>query len=138
VWKISDGLSWGRLLAIALAGTMIVGASLVLAHDLWERVPDPAARERVVLFNLATTLTVAIGTISLYLMLLALTMAAAEVVITPEVFAREVDHGVGVGEYLRLAMLVSVMATIGGALGSALESDRAVREAAYGYQPDND
>lgn len=48
----------------------------------------------------------------------------------------QVDHDVGVGDYLALSCLVASLATQGGALGAALENDRAVREAAYGYRPD--
>ena len=48
----------------------------------------------------------------------------------------QLGHAVDVGNFLRLAWLVSSLATIGGALGSFVESDFAVREATYRYQPD--
>jgi hypothetical protein len=35
-----------------------------------------------------------------------------------------------------LAWLVTTLGTVGGALGAAIESDRAVREAAYGFRPE--
>ena len=45
-------------------------------------------------------------------------------------------HEVHLSDYVELAWLTSSLATVGGALGAGLETDEAVRDAAYTYQPD--
>ena len=45
-------------------------------------------------------------------------------------------HPAGVADQVSLAWLATSIATLGGALGAALESSESVREAAYIYQPD--
>jgi hypothetical protein len=131
-------MSWWRLLTVGVGSVVAICASLVTAHGLWEKsyASKPEARERVVLFNLATALTIAIGVLTLFLALFAINVVAAGILITTAVLERQVGHPVGIVDYLALAWLVSSLATLGGALGAALENDRAVREAAYGYQPE--
>jgi uncharacterized membrane protein len=138
IWLIADGMTWPRLLVFGVASIVIICASLVTAHGLWERTcsPRPETRERVILFNLTTAFTVAIGVLTLYLALFAINVVAAVVLIPEQVLSKQVGHPVAVADYARLAWLVTSLATLGGALGAALENDRAVREAAYGYRPD--
>ena len=62
-------------------------------------------------------------------------LAGAGLFITPETLSNSVHLDAGFGDYLKLAWLVSSLATVGGALGAGLESDVAVREAAYAYRP---
>jgi hypothetical protein len=138
VWHLADGMGWLRLLGLSLTSVLATCLSLIVVHDLWERMPQEHARERVVLINLATALTVAIGVLTLYLALFAITFVVGLALIPHGVIAQELGHPVGLENYLRLAWLMSSMATIGGALGAAVESNEAVREAAYGYRPDED
>jgi hypothetical protein len=49
-----------------------------------------------------------------------------------------IGHQVGIGDQLELAWLACSVATIGGALGAGLETDDAVREAAYTYHADEE
>jgi uncharacterized membrane protein len=136
VWMLADGTTWAWLTVIGATSVVMTWVSLVVAHGLWERTdsPRPEVRERVVLFNLATAITVAIGVLTLYLALLAINAIAAGMLIRPGILARQVGHDVGVWEYVALAWLVTSLATLGGALGAALENDRTVRAAAYGHR----
>jgi hypothetical protein len=70
----------------------------------------------------------------LYLAVCVLSLAAAGLMIEPSVISTDIGHHADFADYLRLALLVSALATIGGALGGALESDAAVREATYAYR----
>ena len=50
--------------------------AVIVAHELWERAPDPRARAQVLLFNVTTALTVTIGIASLYAALFVLVLGA--------------------------------------------------------------
>jgi hypothetical protein len=138
VWRLADAAGWGRLLALSSVSILATVVSVIAAHGLWERVPDPRVRDQVILFNFATTATVVIGILSLYLALFALVASGAGLVISRDVLAGAVGHDVGLSEYVSLAWFVASFATIGGALGAALESGDAVRQAAYAATPGED
>jgi hypothetical protein len=138
VWKLADGMGWPRLVVLSLGSVLVTCLSLIVVHELWERSPGPEARERVVLFNLATAITITIGVLTLYLTLLVIIVGAAVTLIAPGVLESEVHHSIDAADYFRLAWVVTSLATLGGALGAAVESDEAVRAAAYGYHPHDD
>lgn len=130
-WQLAVSMGMARLAIATLLSLAIMVGSLILIHHLWERAEHPAAREQVILFNAATALTLLIGVLTLYLALLAAAFLSAVLVVPAGVLGSALHHRAGAGEYLELAWLISSLATIGGALGAALESDSVVREATY-------
>lgn len=133
-WMLASYMTWPRLLGLALAALVTTSVALIAAHNLWEHSANPHTRERVVLFNAVTTLTIAIGVLTLYLALLAFSVVGAFSLVPQGALNAQV-HRAAAGDYLRLAWLATSLATLAGALGSLIESDLAVREAAYGYRP---
>jgi hypothetical protein len=131
IWRLSVALQWWRLTVTSAVSIAITIATVIVVPGLWERTSDPRVRGQVVLFNLATATTVTLGIVSLYAVLFLLILAGAGLVTAPETFAHAVGRDVGFADYATLAWFVASLATIGGALGSALESEDAVRAAAY-------
>ena len=131
VWRLSGTVGSLRLMIVMLLSIGLTAASLIVVHGLWQAARRGQARDQVMLFNAATALTVAIGVLSLYLALWATALAAAALVVTPEAFSDALGSDVGFSDYLTLSWFVSSLATVGGALGAGLESDVAIREAAY-------
>jgi hypothetical protein len=134
VWSLASHLSVPRFVAMwfATIGTAVV--ILVAIHGLWERPRDSRVREQAMLFNIVTVITVTFGIVALYLAVCVLTLAAASLLIEPSIMSSRIGHASDAADYVRLAVLASALATVAGALGGALESDAAVREATYGYR----
>jgi hypothetical protein len=135
VWRIAATLPparLGLLCAIAVGGAV---ATLIVLHGLWERVGDRRLREQAMLFNLVTAITIAFGILALFAAVTVASLAAAMLTIEPTVLSTQLGRSSGLGDYVRLAVLASALATVGAAFGGALESDAAVREAAYAYRP---
>jgi hypothetical protein len=131
LWTVADRSSWTRLVTVGALAMALVLVTLVIAHDLWERAEDPPARERVVLFNAVTVITLAIGIATLYLALFVGMSLGGGVILPPAAIEQQLDHPVGVDTFLRIAWFVASVAALGGAFGSLLESHEAVRAAAY-------
>lgn len=134
IWRLADTLGWVRLALLTVLSISVIVVFLTVAHALWERPQRRELREQAILFNVATTLTLTLGVLTLYVALLLLTIAGAALLVDPDAMAQQLGHEVGLASYIRLAWLAGSLATIAGALGAGLESDAAVREAAYGYR----
>jgi hypothetical protein len=134
VWRLATTLNALRLAVLTVVTIGVAVVTLIGAHGLWERSRDRRTREQVVLFNLVTAVTVTFGIASLYAAVFIVALAAAALLIEHTLFEQTVHHPVGVSDYLRLAWFASSLATVGGALGGVVESDAAVREAAYAYR----
>jgi hypothetical protein len=63
-------------------------------------------------------------------------LAAALLLVPGNLLGLVLGHPASVADQVSLAWLATSIATLGGALGAALESSETVREAAYTYQPD--
>jgi hypothetical protein len=136
IWRLAYYLGPVRLTVIALGSVAGITVTIIVTTGLWERSPHPAAREQVILFNIVTTATVGIGVVVLYVALFIIMLASALLLVPGDLLGIQLGHSAGAADQVRLAWLATSIATLGGALGAALESHETVREAAYTYQPD--
>ena len=136
IWRLAHYLGPLRLVVIGLGSVSAITVTIMVSTGLWERSPHPAAREQVALFNIVTAATVGLGVAALYLALFIAMLAAALLLVPGNLLGLVLGHPAGVADQVSLAWLATSIATLGGALGAALESGETVREAAYTYQPD--
>ncbi|MFE9172926.1 hypothetical protein ACFYNZ_26250 [Streptomyces kebangsaanensis] len=133
IWSLSEALSTPRLV-IAMVGSvaLMIGWLIVDAH-LWHRSTgaSPEERKRTALYNASTVVTVGIGVLVCYAGLLVINLVWALFILNDQVFASMTRTPLHATEYWTLSWFVASIATVGGALGSSLESDEAIRAAAY-------
>jgi hypothetical protein len=134
VWLLSSSLSVTRL-AVAMVGSMAMIVSwLIVDANLWHHTREEfhEGREKRALYNASTVLTVACGALICYAALYLINMLWALFIVNGQAFQQMVGHPMSGSQHLILSWLVTSAATVGGALGSGLESDEAVRAAAFG------
>jgi hypothetical protein len=133
VWLLAGSLSWWRLMVATIASVALVVAWLVIDGELWDRPDDDSseARERSRLYNISTLVTLTAGVLICYLALYVVNLVWALFVLDPSVMGGYLHAPLGYGDLFVLAWFVASAATVGGGLGSGLESDEAIRAAAY-------
>ena len=133
VWLLAGSMSWWRLVVATIASIALVVAWLVIDGELWDRPDDDSAeaRERSRLYNTSTLVTLTTGVLICYLALYVVNLAWALFVLDPAVMGGYLHASLGYGDLFVLAWFVASAATVGGGLGTGLESDDAIRAAAY-------
>jgi len=133
VWVLAGSLSWWRLVVASVLSIALVVGWLVVDAGLWDRPDDDStqARHRSRLYNASTLVTLTLGVLICYLALYVVNLAWAFFVLDPSVMGGYLHASRSYGDLFVLAWFVASAATVGGGLGSGLESDEAIRAAAY-------
>lgn len=136
IWLIGDRMGVVRQLFAGLAAVALLVVWLIVAHHLWEKssAGNGRDREQRMLYNLSTVVSLTIGVGCMYLGLFAVNLAVASYLVRPSLVESVLGHPVDATTYLTLAWSFTTMGVVAGALGSSLETDEAVRHAAYGYR----
>lgn len=136
IWQIGDLLEPSRRILAAVASVVLLVFWLIAAHRLWERGKhrEPGFRRLAALYNASTVATLFIGVAVLYVGLFLVNLGIAAFLVPTSLLTSNLGHPVDFASYLNLAWGFTTMGVIAGAMGSSLESDSAVRQAAYGYR----
>ncbi|WP_338598690.1 5,10-methylene-tetrahydrofolate dehydrogenase [Saccharopolyspora sp. SCSIO 74807] len=135
IWQIGDLLGTTRQVIASLASIAVLVFWLITAHGLWERRQRNSERdpEQVLLYNTSTVLTLTIGVSVMYAGLFVINLLVALFLVPTNLLTSTLGHA-EFSVYVSLAWGFTTMGVVAGALGSSLESDQAVRQAAYGYR----
>jgi len=136
LWRIADEAGPIRAGVLAALAVAVPTVTAIANAHLWERASNRRAREQIVLFNITTLMTIAIGFATLFVALFALTVLGALLLVPSNLFAATVGHRLSSPDLAHLALVASSLAAFAGALGAGLESDDAIRTAAYRSWPD--
>jgi hypothetical protein len=133
VWLLAGSLSWWRLLVATIGSIALVVGWLVVDAALWDRPEEDSAeaRERSRLYNVSTLVSLTTGVLICYLALYAVNLVWALFILDPAVMGSSLHASLGYGDLFVLAWFVASAATVGGGLGTGLESDEAIHAAAY-------
>ncbi|MET8959084.1 hypothetical protein ABZX69_06235 [Streptomyces sp. NPDC004074] len=133
IWSLAETLSMPRLVIATVGSVGLMIGWLIVDAQLWHRPTEVSreARQRAGLYNASTVMTVGLGVLVCYGGLIVINLVWALFIINGRVFASVTRTPLHATEYLTLSWFVASVATVGGALGSGLESDEAIRAAAY-------
>ncbi|MEV7687425.1 hypothetical protein ACFW1F_14470 [Streptomyces bungoensis] len=133
IWNLSESLSTPRLVIATVGSVALMIGWLIVDAQLWHRSEEasPEARKKAALYNASTVVTVGIGVLVCYAGLIVINLVWALFILNGQVFASTTRTPLHAKEYWTLSWFVASVATVGGALGSSLESDEAIRAAAY-------
>ncbi|WP_320779233.1 hypothetical protein [Streptomyces sp. CRN 30] len=133
LWSLAASLDTPRLVIAMVGSIALMIGWLIVDARLWHRstAHSPEERKRAALYNASTVVTVGIGVLVCYAGLLVINLVWALFILNGQVFASLTRTPLHAAEYWTLAWFVASVATVGGALGSGLESDEAIRAAAY-------
>ena len=132
IWQLAVNMGPWRLSTVTVLATAALIAWLIIEHKLWERPQSAEERERASLYNASTVITLLIGVVIFHAGLFVLLLLTAWWTLPPNMVAENIGRPFDFSALLLMAWLVASVATLGGALGSGMEDDDAVKAAAYG------
>jgi hypothetical protein len=130
-WKLAEALPALRLAGITVLAIVVMSGWLMVHNHLWDSPSGHAERQKALLYNASTALTLSIGVACMYAILFVLALVASIVLIEGSYFGQVLGHPAGPASYLKLVWLSTSVGIVAGAVGSSVEDEDRVRRATY-------
>lgn len=136
LWKLSVAYELSRFFGLMFAAIFGMIIWIIFAHNLWEPETDKNKGKIRNLYNFTTILTLGVAVLMYYITLFILFLVAVLFFVPPDLFKEttNLQQDVNPLHFLKLAWLVTSVATVAGAIGAGLENDAKVRNVTYGYR----
>ncbi|MEV6442875.1 hypothetical protein [Amycolatopsis sp. NPDC051716] len=130
-WKLAEALPALRLAGITVLAIVVMSGWLMVHNHLWDSPSGHSERQKALLYNASTALTLSIGVACMYAILFVLALVASIVLIEGSYFGEVLGHPAGPASYLKLVWLSTSVGIVAGAVGSSVEDEDRVRRATY-------
>jgi len=136
LWKLSVSYNIYRFLGLNVVAVISMVLWIILSHNLWETPRGTNSPRMRKIYNNTTILTLTVAVVIYYAVLFVLFLIAVSVFVPPSLFgeATGLKGEVTLLHFLRLAWLVTSVATLAGAIGAGMENGDRVRNVTYGYR----
>lgn len=131
IWTMADSLPPARLALISVGVIAALSFWLISYNGLWTTGRGIDGRGSPWLDNAATIITVGLSVTLMYILLYLVLLGAALLIITGDYLASQLSRPVSLLDHLKLTWLAASLGTLGGAIGSNFDSDRAINQATY-------
>ncbi|WP_020007665.1 hypothetical protein [Salinicoccus albus] len=134
LWQLSTTYSAGRGVLVAIASILALVTWIILSHGLWERKEEQNHEYLRKLYNATTFFTLLMTVVMYYGILFIMFTLTTLILIPPEQVTSNISSEATFGNYLYVSWLGASIATIIGAIGSALENKEVILNSTYGYR----
>lgn len=131
IWGMAEALSIYRLTLVTALAVLAMVGWLILHNGLCDRRRHRRDHGRTAVYNASTFITILIGVLCMYVLLVLIALLAALVVIPGGYLETTLGKAADLTDYVKLAWLASSMGTFAGAVGASFETETAIRRATY-------
>ncbi len=130
-WKLAEALPALRPAGITVLANVVMSGWLMVHNHLWDSPSGHSERQKALLYNASTALTLSIGVACMDAILSVPALVASIVLIEGSYFGEVLGHPAGPASYLKLVWLSTSVGIVAGAVGSSVEDEDRVRRATY-------
>lgn len=135
-WALSVAYSIPRFVILMIISILGMVTWITFAHKLWEKPTSKSQSQYRKLYNLTTVMTLVSITLINYIVLFCLFMISISLFV-PEGLFEAWTHGEtgnSIGNFVRLAWLITSLGLLAGAVGATAEKEERVRHITYSYR----
>ena len=134
MWELGEHASTLRLIVLSIVAMSLLGAWIIVSHDLWQPHRGANSQFLTTVYNATTVLTIGTGVLFAYAMIYLVLLFESVIFMPPSLLTSRLEMPVDALNYVTATWVTTSVATLAGALGAGLEDTERVRQATFSWR----